>query len=398
LKLTRSLTTNTRRDAWVTINLNALEQNTRCLKQAISRVLPSSVELMAVVKADAYGHGAVMVTPTLEAAGVTYLGVASIDEAFQLRQAGITLPVLVLGVVPDWAMPLAVEQDIQLTVFLEHQIQAIRDSFEKTRLPVKVHIKVDTGLHRIGVAWQKAADFITLCQKEKALQVEGVFSHLAKSTDGVECLKQQQRFNAVLSQLDFIPRYVHLANSSGVFHLDHVSDTVNQKADSRIAYTMVRLGISLFGYGDEVSTLKPVMGLKARIVHLQTVPPGEGVSYGHTFTTERPTIIATLPIGYADGVPRGLSNNLHGFLRGHMVPQRGLITMDQLMVEVTDVPDAAIGDTVTLIGRKSETGSEAQLESGPELTLTNWAKHLNTIEYELMCGLRVRLPRTYIRE
>jgi alanine racemase len=359
----RQATTQTRRDAWVEVNLDALEQNTRRVRQT----LHPSTGLMAVLKADAYGHGARMILPTLEAAGVTMVGVAAMDEAIDLRQAGVTLPILVLGPTPDWAVQAAIRHNITLTVFAPHHLDAIA----VLGTPVSVHIKVDTGMHRIGVPWQQAAAFITHCQQAPWLRVDGVFTHLACGDNAAVTQQQQARWNAVLSELPVLPRWVHLANSAGTLHF---TDT---------HYTMVRLGIGLFGYGP-LSGLRPALGLKGRLTHVQTLPAGEGVSYNHTYTTPRETVLGTIPIGYADGVPRPLSGHIVGCLRGVTVPQVGTITMDQLMLDISAVPDAQPGEVVTLLERNQP--------------LTPWAQVLNTIEYELMCGLRVRLPKIYVRD
>lgn len=356
----------------------ALEHNAQQIRQFV----PKHMAVMAVVKADAYGHGTVMVLPTLEASGIAMAGVAAMDEALQIRQAGFTLPVLVLGATPDWALQYAVENDIQLTVFSHLHLEGLARLYEITRQPVQVQIKVDTGMHRIGVPWEQAAAFIGHCQSLLFLDVQGIFTHLSHTGDAAFTQCQLDRWKTVVQSLNTPPPLRHVANSSGMWHFP-LEDSVN----------MVRVGIALFGYaGDEQPLpfpLKPVMGLKARIVHLHELPPGEWVSYNRTFQnqTDGPRVLATLPLGYADGVPRLLSNRIAGLYQGQCVPQVGAITMDQLMVDVTDVADARVGDVMTLIG-ESNNGA---------IWLTDWAAKLGTIEYELMCNLRVRLPKTYVR-
>ncbi len=377
MKSSRHLTFHTRRDAWVEVNLSAIEQNTLALR----RHVPEGIEIMAVIKADAYGHGAVMVLPTLEASGISMVGVASMDEAVQIRESGLPLSVMVLGVTPDWAMHYALEHNIELTVFSEQHLASLQRLFETTQTPVKIHIKVDTGMHRIGISWDKAAAFINHCFTLPYVTVEGVFSHFAHTSDSSFTDLQVSRWEQVLSQLNRRPQRCHLANSAGTWH-GHFG-----------AGNMIRSGLTLFGYtGDDslqVEDLEPAMSLKARIVHLFELPPGEGISYGQTFhnNTSAPRLIATLPLGYADGVPRGLSGKIHALYAGQRIPQVGVITMDQLMVDVTGVDDPRVGDVVTLIGKSGE----------ERVTLTDWASCIQTIEYELMCGLRVRLPKTYIR-
>jgi alanine racemase len=377
LKSSRNLPFHTRRDAWVEINLGAIEHNAAQVRS----FLPESTELMAVIKADAYGHGAVMVLPTLEASGVSMLGVAAMDEALQIREAGIHLPILLLGITPDWAMHDAVENDVQLTVFSKLHLESLERLYEASHIPAKVQIKVDTGMHRIGVPWDKAADFIDHCQTLPFVEVKGVFSHLACTNDAVFTQLQMDRWDLLLKTLKNPPPLTHLANSSGVWHYPDIPNT------------MARVGLSLFGYpGDNLPLplpIKPAMGLKARIVHLAELPVGEGVSYNQTYRNHSSGIrrIATLPLGYADGIPRNLSNQIEGLYHGCRIPQVGNITMDQLMMDVTDAPDAQVGDVITLLG-SSQAGT---------ITLTDWAKILHTIEYELMCALRVRLPKTYVR-
>jgi len=381
----------------VEVNLTTLEDNAR----AIRRAIPQPVELMAILKADGYGHGTVMLIPTLVSAGVSMVGVASMDEAIQIREAGLDIPVLVIGPVPDWAIQVASEYDVQVTIFGDNHLQSIKNAFQLTPKPIQVHIKVDTGMHRIGVPWQQANAFIDHCHTLESLEVEGVFSHLACAEDPSVTALQLDRFQTVLNRLDHLPRYVHLANSAGALLYHNLDERIN----------LARIGIALLGYLPQLSestsltsetalkneiqtvdkhpTLNPVMGLKARIVHLHQLGPGEGLSYHHTFhaPSDKPLTIATLPLGYADGIFRGLSHQLEGLLKGQRVVQVGNITMDQLMVDVTDVDDPHIGDTVTLLGHS---GNET-------ITLTDWAKRLNTLEYELMCALRVRLPKVYTR-
>lgn len=381
----RNLPLQPRRDAWVEINLGAIEENTR----AIRRLIPPHVDLMAIVKADAYGHGAAMVLPTLEASGVRMAGVASMDEAIQLRQAGLKMPVLVIGVVPDWAVQYAAHYDIQLTIFDPHHLESLRKAYPLVQKPFKVHIKVDTGMHRIGIAWEQAAGFIRQCQAADFVTVEGIFSHLADSHDEVLSGIQLGRWQHVCRQLGTLPACLHISNSGHALMPDAFARLNEESPPNNLA----RLGIAFFGYGNHPRQahlrLKPAMSVKARIMHLQDVPGGTGISYGHAYRTpEHETRrIATIPVGYADGVPRALSSRIEGLLDEKRVPQVGMITMDQMMFDVTAVPEARIGDTIMLIG-------EAEADA---IWLDDWAKKAGTIEYELMCALRVRLPKTYTR-
>lgn len=369
------------------VNLGVIEANAR----AIRALIPPQVSLMAIVKADAYGHGAAMVLPTLEASGVAMAGVASMDEAIHLRQSGLKMPVLVIGVVPDWAVQYATDYDIQLTIFDLHHLESLRKAYLQDKKPFKVHIKVDTGMHRVGIAWEKAVAFIQECQQLEFIQLVGMFTHLADSHDEALTQLQLERWAHVCSKINPLPRYVHISNSGHALS----PSAFSASAQAMVPNNLARLGIAFLGYGnhprqDKIS-LKPAMSLKARIMHLQDVPAGTGISYGHAFHTTAPSLIATVPLGYADGVPRILSGRIEGLLAGQRVPQVGKITMDQMMFDVTGVSGAMVGDTITLIGREDDG------DVGPAIWLDDWAQKANTIEYELMCALRVRLPKTYTR-
>ncbi|MEB3287260.1 MAG: alanine racemase [Vampirovibrionales bacterium] len=394
MKLTRQTASQPRRDAWVEINLDAIEQNTRKIKSLIG----PDKKLMAILKADAYGHGAVMCLPTLEASGVSMVGVASVDEALQIRQAGIELPILVIGMVPDWSMRMAAERDIQITVFDRERLEVLKWIYQESGQPVKVQVKVDTGMHRIGVDWREAADFIRFCQDAPYVSLQGVFSHLAATSDADTTHLQLERWHTVLKQIEpDLPGDIHIANSAGTLHYPEAQGN------------MVRVGMAFFGYDDLLAAkaqnnpLKPAMSVKARIIHLQEVPEGDGISYGPSFRVSagKPLRIATLPLGYADGVPRRLSNRISGLLRGHTIRQVGTITMDQMMFDVSDLPEdapATIGETITLIGSEfSDTTGAEQTQPRQIITLSDWAQKADTIEYELMCQLRIRLPKTYTR-
>jgi alanine racemase len=381
----RSLNLTPHRDVWLEVNLGALEHNALLLRRHIA----SNTQLMGVVKSDAYGHGATMIVPILEACGFQHFGVASIDEALQLREAGVEAPLLVLGASPEWAMPLAAQHRIHLTVFNQRHIEAL----ERLEHRPCVHMKVDTGMHRVGVPLETAlAYYQQLC--DKGLPCQGLFTHLAKGDDTQLTQQQTDRFTQLLEAIQAahlpLPRHCHIANSAG--H-QYVQAHLVQSHPTGSPVNLYRFGIALFGYGTPSlqTPLQPVMGLKGRIVHLHWVEPGEGVSYNHTWQAPERRLIATLPLGYADGIPRGLSNQLHARHHHTRVPQVGNITMDQLMLDVTDALNPQLGDTVTLL----DTGVEALKPDA--LTLSAWAKMLNTIEYELMCGLRVRLPRIYVR-
>jgi alanine racemase len=363
---------------------------------------------MAIIKADAYGHGALMCLPTLLGSGVDQLGVASLDEAFQIRQSGFTdVPILVVGPAPPWALAEAVANHIAIAVYQQEQLTALQELLTKhpPTQPYAIHIKVDTGMNRLGVPWQQATEFIQQAQGIAGLNVLGVFSHLACGNDVAFSTLQAQRFADVVNALPIKPRWIHLANTPGSLAIPPA-----QWESLGLHTNMVRLGLSLWGYtglepSDTLPNLKPVMALRARVVQLHTVPAHEGISYGQHLVSkaDKARLIATLPLGYADGVPRGLSNRMQASVRNTVVSQVGTITMDQLMVDVTHVPHVQVGDTVTLLGTDVAAHCDAVTTgAAPVATLSDWTNTLSQanhtpIEYELMCALRVRLPRLYSR-
>lgn len=382
MKTSRQTYINVHRDAWVEVNLEYLAQNVKQIK----RIVKNGVKLFAVVKADAYGHGAVMCAPTMLASGVDMLGVASIDEGLDLRNAKITCDILVLGAVPVWAFECAALNDISVSIFSQEHINACRQVYERTSKKVKAHIKLDTGMNRIGVEINKAVEFVKKVQASDFIDLKGIFSHLACAEDEVETKKQFDKYEEIISQV----------NTSGL--ICHILNTAATMSYPDYQFDMVRAGIGLYGLMPDLplkenktnlnikqfdsSTLKPVMALKGRITRIHIMNANEGISYGHTFVADRDTKVATVPIGYADGVPRALSNKIYGQFNGKKVKQIGNITMDQMMFDITDV-DAKEGDVITLLG--------------DDLSIDDWARIIGTINYELTCRLKVRLPRVYTR-
>lgn len=362
------------RDSWVEINLENLAHNIKEIKKNV----PEGKKLLAVVKADAYGHGAVMLAPTILASGCDMLGVASIDEGIDLRNAKIACEILVLGAVPVWAVENAVNADISISIFSKEHLMACRQAFERTGIKPKVHVKIDTGMNRIGVQPDEAVEFIKEVQSANYLCFQGIFTHLYEAEIVREAQKQIDIWNGIISQIDTEGLLLHIQNTAGTLCYDVPSSN------------MLRIGIGLYGlapdYPDkefQKPDLKPVMSLKGRIVHIHETQSNAGVSYCHTFKTEKPIKVATIPVGYADGVSRLLSNRISAELNGKIIRQIGNITMDQMMFDITDV-GASVGDVITLIGEGA-------------MTVDEWAKILGTINYELTCRLKVRLPRVYTR-
>lgn len=374
MKNVRQTNINIHRDSWVEINLENIAYNMRSLRKNT----PKGIKLLAVVKADAYGHGSVMIAPTLLASGADMLGVASIDEGVDLRQAKINCEILVLGAVPVWAVESAVKADLTIAIFSKEHLIACKQAYERTGKRPKVHVKLDTGMNRIGVASDAAVDFINEVRKADYLEFGGIFTHLANAENREKTQIQIDRWNSVISQIDTTGLLLHILNTAGAMSYDVPNSN------------MYRAGIGIYGLYPDLPVdgkirkpdLKPVMSLKARIVNIHEAHDGEGISYGHTFTAHGNRKIATVPLGYADGVPRGLSNKISGSLNGKDVPQVGNITMDQMMFDITGV-DANLGDIITLLDEKH--------------SIDEWAKILGTINYELTCRLKVRLPRVYTR-
>lgn len=374
MKNTRQTNINIHRDAWVEINISNLENNIKELKKNV----PSDVKLLGVVKADAYGHGAVMLAPTILASGIDMLGVASIDEGVDLRQANINCDVLVLGAVPVWAVESAVKNDLSIAIFSQGHIKACEQAFKRTGVKPKVHIKLDTGMNRIGVRADEAVEFIKQVQSLDYINLQGIFTHLAAAEELDKAQEQILRWNNVVDNVDTNGLLLHILNTAGTICYNVPNSN------------MRRVGIALYGlYPDFPSgvdfvkpNLKQLISLKGRVVNIHTAKAGEGVSYCHTYTANGDRTIATVPIGYADGVPRLLSNKIQGVINGVEVPQVGNITMDQMMFDITGV-EAQIGDVITLLDNKH--------------SIDEWASILGTINYELTCRLKVRLPRVYTR-
>jgi alanine racemase len=364
--------------AWVEINQAALAHNVRQIKQLLS----PQTELMAVVKADGYGHGAVRVAKTVLEAGASWLAIATLAEGIELRKAGITAPILMLGAT-NTPPEIAALQEWKLQPTLCNSQQALL--FSKTMAvwgqTLPVHLKLDTGMSRLGTSWQEALEFFKLVQELPYLKIASLYSHFATAdaADGTFMRLQQQRFEAAIQQLQAegisLPP-LHFANSAATL------------GDRALHYDLVRVGLALYGlypapHQASIIPLQPALQVKARITQVKTLPPGTGVSYGHQFISDRELRLAVVGIGYADGVPRNLSNRLQVLIRGQFVPQIGAITMDQLMLDVSSLPEIEVGEVVTLIGKDGDL----------EISVDDWAEILGTISWEILCGFKHRLPR-----
>ena len=369
--------------AWVEIDLGALSNN---VKELVKFLSPCT-QLMAVVKADAYGHGAVAVAKTVLEAGASWLGVATVPEGIQLREDGIQAPILILGATntPEQIQAIA-DWQLQPTLYSPKQALEFSNVLENINynLPVPVHIKLDTGMSRLGTNWQEAAEFVQLVQRLPHLHIASIYSHLATadSPDARVMTEQHRRFEKVIAHIKAkgikIP-ILHLANSAATL------------TDRGLHYDMVRVGLAIYGLYPAIHLqnqikLKPVLQVKARVTQVKTITAGTGVSYGHHFIAAEEMRLAVVGIGYADGVPRSLSNKMQVLIRGQRVPQIGAITMDQMMLDVSSIPDLQEGEVVTLLG---EQGKE-------QISADNWANCLNTISWEILCGFKHRLPRVTV--
>ncbi len=369
--------------AWVEIHLGALAYNV----QQLVKLLSPGTQLMAVVKADAYGHGAVTVAQTVLESGASWLGVATVPEGIQLRESGIESPILILGAAhtPEQIQAIA-QWKLQPTLCSPKQALVFADTLETLDYPtpIPVHIKLDTGMSRLGTNWQQATEFVQLVRRLPHLVIASIYSHLATadSPDPRVMQVQQQRFTQAIAQIQaqgILPPCLHLANSAATL------------ADPALHYDIVRVGLAIYGLYPSPHLrhkidLKSVLQLKARVTQVKTITPGTGVSYGHQFIAREEITLAVVGIGYADGVPRHLSNKMQVLIRGQRVPQIGAITMDQLMLDVSSIPDIQEGEVVTLLG---EQGTE-------KISADDWANLLNTISWEILCGFKHRLPRVTV--
>ncbi len=376
------------------ISLDALRRNLLSFRSA----MPEGMLLMASVKANAYGHGAVEVAREAASSGVDYLGVAFLDEALQLRHAGIETPILVLGYVPPEGLETARELGITIALFSEHILNAIA-ALPRGDKPLQVHVKIDTGMGRLGLLAdhiEEAVRFIERAVSEPNIAVEGLFTHYARAdeTDKEYTKLQFERFTALVKQLgqnDISIPIIHAANSAAGI------DTPEW------AGGMLRLGISMYGLypSAEVNKqriqLEPVLSLKTQVVMVKQASQGWGISYGTRYVTQGEERIGTLPVGYADGYSRMLTGKAEALVRGHRVPVLGTICMDQCMIAL----DAAASGDIANSGNQIEAGEEVVLigsQGGETITADEVAVKLGTLNYEITCMIADRVPRVFMRD
>ena len=364
-------------NTYVEIDLDAIASNIEAVHEK------SGVQVMAVIKADAYGHGAIQVARLLQDK-CAFFGVSSMLEALELRQAGLRNPILILGHTPVSAFPAAVHEEIRPAIFHYEDALALSREAVRQGKTAAFHFAVDTGMSRIGFqATQASADLCAKIAQLPGLYPEGLFSHFATAdcADLTRARLQARLFDDFDRMLR--DRGVHIP----LRHLDNSAGLMNFPNH----YEMVRSGIVTYGMypSEDVSPallpLRPALQWLSRVTHVKTLEPGREISYGGTFVTDRPTRVATVPVGYADGYRRSLSSRFYVLIHGQRAPILGRVCMDQMMVDVTDIPDVALEDKVTLVGRD---GSE-------EITMEQIAAAADSFNYEFVCGISRRVPRIY---
>jgi alanine racemase len=364
------------RPAWAEIDLGKLRRNL----QLIRRDLPRNVQLLAVVKDEAYGHGALDVARIALEEGAWGFGLSTLEEAAALRDAGITAPLLLLGERQEAELPWCVEHDLTVSVNEPHTVRKLARAAASANKRVPVHVKIHTGMSRFGVRWDEALPLIEQICAEKSLSLEGVMTHFAQSdeTDKTFANLQFSRFNEVLKGMaarGIKVKYRHTCNSGGFLDLPQAH------------LDMVRVGILLYGIFPSsvcrrIPGIEPVMSVKARIAAIQKLKPGEVVGYGMRYTAPSERRIAVLPIGYGDGFPR-VRNQGGALIHGKRAPLIGGIAMDALMVDITDIPEARMWDEAVIMGRQ---GNE-------EISVHDMAKLKNSVSYDVLTGWRLRLRR-----
>lgn len=363
------------RPTYLEINLKALKYNFYFLKN----LLPLKTKILAVVKADAYGHGAEKISLTLQKYGVNFFGVASLYEAFKLRQANIKKPILILGYTsPEFYKDL-VNLKISQAVFSVEMLNELMVVAKKIKKNLKIHLKVDTGMNRLGVYPNQVKECLQLINNNPYLILEGIFTHYAKAdVEKKETFKQLKKFNFCLQEnnLTADKYFIHTANSAALLQYKETY------------FNMVRAGLSLYGISPikKKFSLQPVLSLKTKIISIKNILAGEGVSYEHIFIAKKNSKIAVIPIGYADGYLRGLSNCGEVLVNSQKIKIVGMICMDFSLIDVTDIKEVAVGDEVVIIGR----------QGNKIISADSIAKKLHTISYEVTCLIGRRVQRKYI--
>ncbi len=360
---------------WVEVDLGAIEGNVRYFLESTGK------QFMAIVKAEAYGHGALQIAQTACNAGASWLGVARAGEALELRAAGIDKPIFLLGWTPPARMEALIKANVSLTFWSEAQLGDILRAAEKVGGRANVHLKIDTGMSRVGVRPEEASHLAQEAVQIPSVHLEGVFTHFARAdeSDPATTDSQLRMFREIVSSWEssgLRPPLVHCANSAAALRRPETW------------YDLVRVGIAMYGlHPSSVCKLpgvvRPALMWKSRLSQVKVLPPGRGISYGHIYTTASEEMIGTVPVGYADGFRRVEGNEV--LVRGKRVPVVGQVTMDQIMVQLDGLPDAQPGDEVVIIGA----------QDGERISAEDVADRWGTINYEVTCAIMKRVPRVY---
>jgi alanine racemase len=361
-------------NTYAEISLAAIKHNIAAIKKFIS----AGAKFMAVVKANAYGHGAVAVARAAVEAGTDYLGVANLKEALELREAGILSPILILTESPTSVADETIQHGLTQTIYSFSEAKALSDEAQKRKKTAKIHVKIDTGMGRVGIAPSEALAFMTKVTSLPNLELEGVFTHFAKAEDPEDTFTKEQfaKFQQIITRLPQVPLKHSAISAAALFHPQTHLD-------------MVRVGLMIYGLYPQgnarrLINLTPALSFKTRVTHLKKVPAGTPLSYGSTYVTSSETVIATIPVGYADGYSRRLSNRGQVVIRGKRYPLVGMISMDLSLVNVGN-GKVEMGDEVALIGELGGQGISADEIAALE----------DTISYEVVCSIGKRVPRVY---
>jgi alanine racemase len=369
------------RPTWVEVDLDAIGHNVGELRR-----LAPDAQLMAVVKADGYGHGAQAVARTALEAGATWLGVATVEEGVDLRRVGIVAPTLIFGYVPSEQTGMVLLHGLRPAVFNLDLARALEERGAGLKRQARIHLKVDTGMARVGIRLHELAEFVRQLQAFPHLEIEGVFTHLATADEpenhyAAEQLAEFEQVLALLREMGVNPPVIHAANSAAIMLLPQSH------------YDLVRAGIAMYGLPPDPAVawpadLRPALTWRTRVGLVKEIRPGQAVSYGCTYRADQHQRIASLPVGYADGFPRHLSNKGEVLIGDRRCPVVGRVCMDQTMVRLPDDLEVAPGDEVVLIGRQ---GAET-------ITASDIAQTIGTINYEVLCSISKRVPRLYRKD
>ena len=373
---------NTKNRVYATVNLDAIVKNLENMKKNIQE----DTKIIAVLKADGYGHGAVPIAKHIEPLPYLWgIAVATVEEGMILRKNGITKPILILGYTFSDDYDTIIEQEMRPAVFTLKMARELSKAAVRLKKPAKIHIKIDTGMSRIGYRnLEQAVPEILEISALDGIEIEGIFTHFARAdeTDPAPAYQQMETFE----------QFIHALEEKGLsISVKHCSNSAGIRRMKEANMNVVRAGIILYGLypSDEVEKdlvpLEPAMELKSHIVYIKTLEPGVAVSYGGTYVTSRPTRVATIPVGYADGYCRGLSNKGFVLIHGKKAPILGRICMDQFMVDVTDIPEAQEADEVTLLGRDQK----------EQITMEELGNLSGRFNYEFACCISRRVPRIY---